>query len=249
MSKKKNRKKRPPTPAASTAASPSGGGATARQQALNRTPTKSAQTAKKGRPTPGRSGAIPPRPSRRAASGAMSWVVLGLAIVLIVGVVVFFAVSADDSGGEGITTADGWDLPALDDVGDEDGDGRVTLAEFEGTPTVVNFFASWCVECERELPAFAILAEELEGDIDFVFANSNETGNWRPMAERGGIEEYPIVQDIGGTQRNGLYRSVGGTGGMPITAFYDAEGNLVFTNPGGMTVASVQETLIGLGLL
>jgi len=40
---------------------------------------------------------------------------------------------------------------------------------------------------------------------------------------------FVLAQDIQGLARNGLYRSLGGTGGMPITAFYDANGELVDT--------------------
>ena len=102
-------------------------------------------------------------------------------------------------------------------------------ADFEGTPTVVNFFASWCTACDEELPDFRVTANALEGEVDFIFVNSNETGDWSPMAERNEIFGFPLAKDIQGISRNGLYRDLGGTGGMPITAFYDANGNLVQT--------------------
>ena len=84
-----------------------------------------------------------------------------------------------------------------------------------------------------------------------MFVNSNETGNWRPMAERNRIREagFVLAKDVGGTNRNGLYRSLGGTGGMPITGFYDEAGNLLHTSLGEMNQTSVNETLIALGLL
>ena len=145
--------------------------------------------------------------------------------VLIVGVLIFNGVrDAVDDGGDGVTAVASWDLPALDE--DANPEGRVRLADFRGTPTVVNFFASWCDACDEELPDFRETALALEGQVDFVFVNSNETGNWRPMAERNRIDDQILIDDIGGGNNNGLYRSLGGTGGMPITAFYDADGNL-----------------------
>ena len=163
---------------------------------------------------------------RKGMSARTQWaVIIGVGVV-IVGALIFNGVRDTlDDGGDGVTAAEAWDLPALDE--DANPGGRVRLADFAGTPTVVNFFASWCDQCDEELPDFRETALALEGQVDFVFVNSNETGNWRPMAERNDIEQFPLVQDIRGTQRNGLYRSLRGTGGMPMTAFYDAQGNLV----------------------
>ena len=232
-----NKKKRPPQPATTKKTSSSSttrsNGGTARQAATQRQRSGSSS-----------------RNQRTQMSATTSWVVLGCGIVFVVVGALFFAIrsQADTGSGEVADDASSWDLPALDDGGDVDGDGRVTLAEFEGRPTVVNFFASWCIECNRELPAFRTLADQYRDDIDFVFVNSNETGNWRPMASEHDILEFPLVQDIGASG-NRLYLALGGTVGMPITAFYDADGNHVFTNPGAMNISTITSTLDELGLL
>lgn len=175
---------------------------------------------------------MPDRPARAARQrGNSSWWLLGGGIVgIIVLIVVLSSVLGEDQ--TGVTTASSWDLPALDEDNDPDGDGRVTLAEFEGKPVVLNFFASWCVSCDRELPIFRQAIDDFGDDVQVLFVNSNETGNWRPMAERGGIDDQILVDDIGGNRNNGLYRSLGGTGGMPLTAFYDADGQVVDVFPG-----------------
>ena len=136
--------------------------------------------------------------------------------------VLVVALQADDrGGGSGRTDAESLDLPALD------GGRRVRLADFRERPLVVNFFASWCMQCDAELPEFRDTARRVDSQVDFVFVNSNEDGDWRPMAERNDILDCLLAEDIGGTRGNGLDRSVGGPGGMPITAFYDADGKLV----------------------
>jgi cytochrome c biogenesis protein CcmG/thiol:disulfide interchange protein DsbE len=53
----------------------------------------------------------------------------------------------------------------------DDGE-RIRLADLEGKPTVVNFFASWCINCERELPDFARAASEFGDDVNFVFVHT-----------------------------------------------------------------------------
>jgi len=162
-------------------------------------------TGPKGRATSARQ-----RSTRKAAAGPRQWVVMGSVIALIVAGIVGLAVySSSTEDSTGVTAFADWDLPVLDD--ETDSDGRVLLTEFGDKPVVVNFFASWCTVCEDELPTFRDAADSLTDEVEFVFVNTNETGNWKPMAERTGILDQVIVKDIGGTQRNGLYRSLGPT--------------------------------------
>ena len=194
-------------------------------------------TPPKGRPTPGRHerqrvGATHALRRRRSA------LAFGVVAVLAVAALLVVAFQVDD-GDEGSATTDAasFDLPALE------GDGRVRLADFRGRPLVVNFFASWCTQCDAELPEFRDTAQALDRQVDFLFVNSNEDGDWRPMAERNDILEFPLAKDVGGTQGNGLYRAVGGPGGMPITAFYDAEGNLVDVAFGALLGGALDDRL------
>ena len=176
-------------------------------------------------------------------SANAQWAIIGggiVAVILVLGVFSFR--DASDPGGTGVTESNAWDLPELD------GDGRVSLASFDGSPTVVNFFASWCIECDRELPAFREAALALDGDVDFVFINSNETDSWRPMAERHDMLEFTLAKDIAGSRRNGLYQSLGGTGGMPMTAFYDADGQLLDVARGALNSLTLAARLSSLGI-
>jgi len=200
----------------------------------------SKRTPPKGRPTPGRhdrerSAATHARRRRRAG------VAFAAAAAVAVGAVLLLAFQADDQGGgSGTTGAESFDLPALD------GGGRVRLTEFRGRPLVVNFFASWCTQCDAELPEFRDAAEALDGQVEFLFVNSNEDGDWRPMAERNRILDFPLAEDVGGTRGNGLYRSVGGPGGMPITAFYDTQGDLVDVAFGALLGGALDDRLLEL---
>ena len=173
---------------------------------------------------------VAPAPKKKGLSATAQWALIGLVGAVILGVFVLLPAITDaaDDGGPGNVTTAAFDLPVLDDQ--DNPDNRVRISDFDGTPTVVNFFASWCTACEDELPAFRDTALALEGEVDFIFVNSNETGDWEPMAERTGIRDgFVIAQDIQGLSGNGLYRSLGGTNAMPITAFYDGNGNLVDT--------------------
>ncbi|MEZ5171494.1 MAG: TlpA disulfide reductase family protein [Acidimicrobiia bacterium] len=174
------------------------------------------------------------RRRRRAVTGV---VVAG--VTILVGVVVLAVVVSDDAP-SGDVTASSFDLPAL---GADEGE-RVKLADYEGTPVIVNFFASWCTNCDAELPDFDQAADEYAGEVEFVFVNANESADWRPMAERNDILDNTLAKDVG-ADNNDLYREVGGTIGMPITAFYDADGNLVHTELQAMTLERLQEQIRG----
>ncbi len=190
----------------------------------------------------------PVPPKKKGLSARAQWgLIIGVG-VLIIGVMVLNGIrDAVDDGGDGVVAAESFDLPALDD--DDNPENRVRLSDFDGRPTVVNFFASWCATCDEELPAFRDAALALDGEVDFIFVNSQETGNWRPMAERNGIDDLIIAKDIKGIRRNGLYRSLGGPGGMPITAFYDADGNLVDTAFTAFSSSTLNRQLQALGFV
>lgn len=212
--------------------------ASTKAKKVKATPTpkaeKPAKSKAKATPTPkaekpAKAAARTAAPAKKKGLGATAqWaIILGIGAVII-GFIIFNGVrDATDTGGPGDVTTANFDLPNLEDP--DNLDDRVRISDFEGTPTVVNFFASWCTACDEELPAFRDTALALEGEVDFIFVNSNETGDWQPMADRNNIGQFPLARDIQGTRRNGLYRSLGGTGGMPITAFYDANGDLITT--------------------
>ena len=181
----------------------------------------------------------PARSSHRSRPTARFWTVAGLALVGVAalsGLLVAVTSSSDDPA-RAVTTADAFDLPALR------GDGRVRLGEHAGRPVVVNFFASWCTECDAELPEFRRLAEQLDGEISFVFVNSNDRGNGTAMAQRHDLFDFPVARDTGGRRGNGLYRSVGAKRGMPVTAFYDEEGRVVELHYGALLDGALEREL------
>jgi cytochrome c biogenesis protein CcmG/thiol:disulfide interchange protein DsbE len=138
-------------------------------------------------------------------------------------------------------TPNAFDLPALE------GDGRVRLADFKGTPLVVNFFASWCGPCDQELPVFADAARKLKGKVRFIAVNSQEL---RPaagldMAARHRLKEAGITlaRDVGGPTGSLLHDNLGSGRGMPLNAFYDAEGTLLDVGRGALLEGKLAASL------
>ena len=130
----------------------------------------------------------------------------------------------------GDTSAEAWDLPQLD------GEGRIALADFDGKPTVVAFFASWCTVCEHEIPELLALSEQIGEEVNFVGINSQDNGRGMGDAEKWGIAgAWPLAADIGNGNGSGLSSGTFGARGMPLNLIYDGEGALVHVQPGGLT--------------
>lgn len=150
-------------------------------------------------------------------------------IVAAVAIVGLFLVSVWPDPAKGDTTAESWDLPALE------GEGRVALADFRGKPTIVAFYASWCEVCEDEMPQLLALSSEIGDEVNFVAINSQDNGRGLGDAEKWGIAgEWPIAQDIGGSTGSNLSSGTFGMRGMPLNLIYDADGTLVHVQPGGL---------------
>ena len=95
-------------------------------------------------------------------------------------------------------------------------------ADFAGTPTVINFWASWCPPCIVEMPAFEAVHRELSPHVAFLGINvGDEPGAARELATRTGVT-YPLAQD----PDSAIFQTFGGIG-MPTTVFVDAEGMIV----------------------
>jgi thiol-disulfide isomerase/thioredoxin len=165
------------------------------------------------------------------------WAYAGVAGVVVAVAVVLIATANPMAGYSVSPTA--WKLPALD------GGPAVSLQSLRGKPVIVNFFASWCKVCAGELPVFAQDARALRGKIDVVEVNALETGNGAAFAQNYHLARSvdALLRDVGGTQGDGLYQNLGGTGSLPMTAFYDASGNLITTVVGGYNAATLSAAI------
>ena len=100
------------------------------------------------------------------------------------------------------------------------GGGTLTLSEHRGRPVVVNFWASWCEPCMREMPHLVEFARA-HPDIDVLgIAVNDRPGDSRRFAERMGV---PF--DLG-VDREGDVASDYDVPGLPITVVVDRDGRL-----------------------
>ncbi len=115
-----------------------------------------------------------------------------------------------------------------------------TLSEHEGKVVVLNFWATWCAPCRKEIPDFMELHEELKDDgVLFAGISLDEEG-WevvRPYAKDMGIN-YPIMIDDGRVSRDyGPIRAI------PTTFIINKKGKVEYVAPGMLTKKQLEPIL------
>jgi thiol-disulfide isomerase/thioredoxin len=140
---------------------------------------------------------------------------------------------ADAAAGGPLLPTDPYELPAFDMAAYEQ-----LLAELEGTPLLVNIWASWCAPCRDEAPHLAEAHAEFGDRVQFLGLDIlDERGSARAFMREYGWT-YPSVFDGPGAIRDGL-----GILGQPATLFYDASGELVMTWSGPLTDEALADGL------
>ena len=93
-----------------------------------------------------------------------------------------------------------------------------------GSPSVVNVWASWCIPCRSEAPIVAA-ASLAHPDVAFIGLNVRDA----PADASSFIREFLGTASMThvADRSGGIPRDLGGTGGVPLTFFYDAAGDLV----------------------
>lgn len=112
-----------------------------------------------------------------------------------------------------------------------------SLGDFNGEPLVVNFFASWCAPCRAELPDFEEVHQE-RNDVTFVGVNTDiAEATWLSF-----VEETAITYDTVFQPSNELFSGVGAKG-MPTTAFFSADGELLHSHSGLLTKSALNDLI------
>jgi peroxiredoxin len=127
------------------------------------------------------------------------------------------------------TTAPAFSLPALG------GGAPVSLSSFRGSPVIVNFFASWCLDCRAELAAVASVAQASSGRVNVVGVDSNESSvatAARLLSQAHAT--YPVALDNDAKVATQYLVQA-----LPVTYFLDAQGRVVGSALGPQTVAKL----------
>ncbi|MBR2315782.1 MAG: TlpA family protein disulfide reductase [Clostridia bacterium] len=123
-------------------------------------------------------------------------------------------------------------------VYDEKGNS-VSLSGMQGKPTIVNFWATWCVYCVQEMPDFQKAYDEYGDKVNFMMINLTDgDSETKDMVEeflgKTGYT-FPVYYD---TELDATYTY--GAYSIPRTFIIDAEGNIVY----GVSGPVSEDTLV-----
>jgi cytochrome c biogenesis protein CcmG/thiol:disulfide interchange protein DsbE len=128
------------------------------------------------------------------------------------------------------TAAPAFSLPRLG------GGAPVSLASFRGTPVIVNFFASWCPHCRSELAAMGTVANQTKGHLAVVGVDANDgTGAAAQKLLVDAHATYPVGLDPSAQVASTYLLTA-----LPVTYFVDAQGRVVGSALGSLSVKVLQ---------
>jgi thiol-disulfide isomerase/thioredoxin len=114
------------------------------------------------------------------------------------------------------------------------------LSEWKGRPLLINFWATWCEPCRKEIPLLRELrARHAAQGLEVIGIAIDFRDPVAAYARQTGIE-YPLLI----AEQNGLAPRMFGIGsGIPVSIFVNRNGRITATKPGTLHAKRAAELL------
>ncbi len=174
---------------------------------------------------------IPSAARRTARLIARNKLISGSIAVFAVAAIVVSLLTSSAAALPPAPAAAGFSLTALGQPGQ-----HVSLTQYQDKPVIVNFWASWCTDCETETPLLARWYQQQQGHVDLVGLDENDAAaKALTFAQAKGIT-YPLGFDPL-TSAASAY----GVDALPQTFFLNARHQIVERVFGAVTKADLSE--------
>lgn len=105
-------------------------------------------------------------------------------------------------------------------------------------PVVVNYWATWCDPCKKEMPRLVAAAKRYEGRIAFLGVNvEDDREAAQAFAKRYGVMFRSYAMSRAEVQRAQDIL------GLPVTQFFGPDGELAFVHQGEITADDIEEKI------
>ncbi len=136
------------------------------------------------------------------------------------------------------------DLPlvveTIDAQGSSAGETRIPA---EGTPTVLDLFATWCAPCVAQMESLRKLHDEFGDDVAFVSVTNERLGGGLTMDDiRDWWTEHDGDWTVGHDPESQLMRAVRANG-LPYLVVFDADGSVTWTHRGLASEANLRDAV------
>lgn len=125
------------------------------------------------------------------------------------------------------------------------GGARQSLTQWRGKVLVVNFWATWCPPCRKEIPDFSKVSRRFKDrGVQFVGVSIDTPENVVPFQMEYDVP-YPLL--IGNTSSLGFAAEIGNAAmGLPFTVILDQEGLIRHVKLGILRESELEEKVLGL---
>ncbi len=122
-------------------------------------------------------------------------------------------------------------------------DTQVALDSYLGKPLVLNFWATWCPPCVKEMPDLEVLHQKYTA-AHFVGLAVDTAVNVRKFGEKVKVSYPLLLAGHGGIK---LMRDLGNKqGGLPFTVVFDAQGRIAERILGQVEPSKLERIISGL---
>ncbi len=138
------------------------------------------------------------------------------------------------------TTADSTKLPDIT-LPDLTGTER-KLSEWQGKIVILNFWATWCSPCRKEIPEFIKLQTEFEEKgLQFVGMAVEELEPVKEYSKSVGINYPTLIGQVSGINLSIPLGNMIST--VPFTVIFDQQGNIVHRQLGELSREKILEVI------
>jgi thiol-disulfide isomerase/thioredoxin len=119
--------------------------------------------------------------------------------------------------------------------------GQISADDFAGQAMLVNFWATWCAPCRREMPALQTLSERHAGRLMVVGLAIDDAEPVADFVAELGID-YPIAHGQADVMHSNR-RWGNAAGALPYTVLVDAEGIIRWQHLGEVSLRQLEQAI------